>query len=82
VRTTSLHFRLQNLEKENELLKMENPRLRNEIDRLKIVSIYTVNNNKTKGTIKNGQSKYTGNIEHKTQNNNKHTDEQYRPHKK
>ena len=28
--------RLQNLEKENELLKMENPRLRNEIDRLKI----------------------------------------------
>ncbi|XP_076074194.1 rab11 family-interacting protein 4B-like isoform X3 [Mytilus galloprovincialis] len=28
--------RLQNLEKENELLKMENPRLRGEIDRLKI----------------------------------------------
>ncbi|XP_052070144.1 rab11 family-interacting protein 4A-like isoform X3 [Mytilus californianus] len=28
--------RLQNLEKENELLKMENPRLRSEIDRLKI----------------------------------------------
>jgi regulator of replication initiation timing len=48
VRTTSLHFRLQNLEKENELLKMENPRLRNEIDRLKIVSIYTVNKHKRK----------------------------------
>lgn len=31
-------YRLQNLEKENELLKMENPRLRGEIDRLKIVS--------------------------------------------
>ncbi|CAC5417411.1 RAB11FIP3_4 [Mytilus coruscus] len=28
--------RLQNLEKENELLKMENPRLRSEVDRLKI----------------------------------------------
>ena len=48
MRTTSLHFRLQNLEKENELLKMENPRLRNEIDRLKIVSIYTVNKHKRK----------------------------------
>ena len=48
MRTTSLHFRLQNLEKENELLKMENPRLRNEIDRLKIVSIYTVNKPKRK----------------------------------
>lgn len=48
VRTTSLHFRLQNLEKENELLKMENPRLRNEIDRLKIVSIYIINKRKRK----------------------------------
>jgi regulator of replication initiation timing len=59
VRTTSLHFRLQNLEKENELLKMENPRLRNEIDRLKIVSIYTVNKHKGQSRMDNPNTQAT-----------------------
>ena len=38
---------------------MENPRLRNEIDRLKIVSIYTVNKHKGQSRMDNPNTQAT-----------------------